>query len=172
MQGMSMKNKGSYFGQIIAYTVFMAVVGLLSTAPSYNPAEPGKAMIKLSFSHAGSLAGECREMTDKELSITAPNMRRPLICPRERLPVLVQFEIDGEILLSEAKAPAGLHNDGASYVYEKFLVEPGKHELTVRIRDSARSDGFDYTGSKKVDLHVGHNYVIEFSGETGKFAFR
>jgi hypothetical protein len=129
-------------------------------------------MVKLSFSHAGKPAGECREMTDKELAITAPNMRRPLICPRERLPILVELELDGEVIFSESKSPAGLHNDGASYVYEKFLVEPGQHQLTARLRDSARAEGFDYTDSKKVNFFVGHNYVIDFNSETGDFIFR
>ena len=83
-----------YIGQIIAYAGFAAVVGFLATRPAYTYLDPEKALIKLSFSHAGAHKEECRRRTQEELARLPPTMRRPLDCNRERVPLLIELEID------------------------------------------------------------------------------
>ena len=75
-----------YTGQAIAYTLFAVVVGYFATQPAYTYFPPDKAQIKLSFGHAGKHETECRRLTQEELNKLAPNMRRPMDCPRRRLP--------------------------------------------------------------------------------------
>ena len=43
--------------------------------------------------------------------------------------------------------------------------------LTLRLRDSGRGTGFDYTSSKRIELVPGENFVIDFRGTEGSFSF-
>jgi hypothetical protein len=98
-------------------------------------------------------------------------MRLTLDCPRERLPVLVELEMDGKLLLRRELAASGLSHDRASSIYHKFVVPPGRHRVTVRLRDSARTEGFDYTRSTEVELRPRQNFVVDFHATNGGFSF-
>ncbi len=158
-------------GQALAYLLFAAVLGVFSAAPSYTHLEPDRALIKLSFSHAAQRKGECRRLTPEEIAALPPNMRRTQDCPRERLPVLVELVLDGRVVARELLPPAGLHGDGASAVYRRFPVNAGRHRLVARLRDSGRTEGFDYEGAAEVELAPGQNFVVDFRSETGGFIF-
>ena len=160
-----------YAGQTIAYAAFIALLGYFATAPAYNPIDPDAAMLKLSFMHVGQRKGECRKMSPDEIARLAPNMRLTLDCPRERLPVLVELELDGKLLLRREIAASGLSHDRASSIYQKFVVAPGRHLVTARLRDSARTEGFDYTRSTEVEIKPRQNFVVDFRAEAGGFIF-
>jgi hypothetical protein len=98
-------------------------------------------------------------------------MRRPLDCPRERLPVVVELVADGKVLLQAALPPSGLSGDGPSQVYHRFLVEAGPHEITARLRDSDRTEGYDYERSATLELRPAQNFVIDFRADAGGFVF-
>ena len=67
---------------------------------------------------------------------------------------------------------AGLHPDGASAVYQRFSVAAGHHRIVARLRDSARSEGFDHERAMEIDLFPGQNFVIDFRAESGGFIFK
>ena len=158
-----------YTGQAIAYTLFAVVVGYFATEPAYKHFDPGKAQIKLSFGHAGGHETECRRLTQEELNQLAPNMRRPLDCPRRRVPVLIELELDGELLYSAELPPSGIAGDGVSTAYKTFAVEPGQHRLVARLRDSNRAEGFDYEKTSSITLSPLQNFVIDFHPSRGGF---
>jgi hypothetical protein len=158
-------------GQAVAYLLFAAVLGVFSAAPSYTYLGPDLALIKLSFSHAAERKGECRRLSPEEIAALPPNMRRTEECPRERLPVLVELELDGRVVARQLLPPAGLHHDGASAVYRRFPVRAGRHQLVARLRDSARTEGFDYERAAQVELVPGQNFVVDFRAEAGGFIF-
>jgi len=160
-----------YFGQFIAYALFALVVGYFATQPAYTYLDPDKALIKMSFSHAGEHLQECRRLTQEELNLLPPNMRRPMDCLRERVALLIELELDGEILYRDELAPSGLAGDGASTAYRKFPVPAGSHRLVARLRDSRREDGFDYEQAAVVTLVPRQNFVIDFRPELGGFLF-
>lgn len=161
-----------YLGQGAAYALTAALLGLFSIYPSYQHFPPDKALLKLSLAHAGERAGACRRLTREELEKLAPNMRKPMECPRGRLPVRVELLLDGAPLYGASLAPTGLSEDGPSRAYERFTVEPGRHRLTARLIDSARAEGYDYERDEDIVLAAGQNLVIEFQAETGGFVFR
>jgi hypothetical protein len=103
-----------YPGQAVAYAAFVALLGFFATAPAYHPIDPDAAMLKLSFIHVGQRKVECRKMSPDEIARLPPNMRLTLDCPRERLPVLVELELDGKLLLRRALAAAGQSHQRAS----------------------------------------------------------
>ncbi len=160
-----------YTGQALAYVLFAACIGYFATSPAYTHLDPGKAQIKLSFSHAGAHIRECRRLSQDELNRLAPNMRRPNDCPRARLPLLIELELDGETLYRDNLPPSGLAGDGASTAYKKFPVVAGTHRLVARLRDSRRTDGFDYEQAADITLHPQQNFVLDFRPELGGFQF-
>ncbi len=162
----------SLLGQATAYILFAAFLGIFSVAPSTTYLAADRAVIKLSFSHAGDRVGPCRRLTQEEIAALPANMRRSEECPRERLPLLVELELDGELATRRLLPPVGLHRDGASAVYLRFQVAAGKHRIVARLRDSARNEGFDYEREVEVELAPGQNFVVDFRAESGGFIFK
>ena len=158
-------------GLLVAYAAFALMVGYFSTQPVYHHVPSGNALIKMNFSHAGQPKQECRQLTQEELDQLAPNMRKPLDCPRERVPLLVELSIDGDLRYRGSVPPTGVAGDGAATVYQKFQVPGGRHQISVRMRDSRRGEGFDYAAEHTFDLAAGRILVIDFEAETGGFKF-
>ena len=156
-------------GQIIAFTLFAIGLGYFSNSPTYTHHDPEMAQIKLSFSHASQHKEECRRLSPEEIAALAPNMRHPMDCPRKRVPVLVEMIVDGNILLRKSYVPTGLAQDGATSAYEKVSVTPGQHNLTIRLRDSNRGEGFDYEDSINISLVPRQQFVIDFRNSSFQF---
>ena len=160
-----------WLGQTLVYLGIAALFGFFSDWPRFTYFPADKAQILLSFAHGAQRKGECRRLSAEEIAEMPANMRRPEICPRERLPVYVELLIDGEPLYSDHLPPSGLSGDGPSQIHRHFEVSPGPHELTVRLRDSARSEGFDYLRSETITLRERQNFLIDFRPDTGGFVF-
>lgn len=158
--------------QAIAYIAFAVFLGYLSASPGYDYGRADMATVKLSLNHAANRVKPCVRLTPQEMAELPPNMRVPEKCERERLPLSVELEIDGETLVSVLAPPSGLWNDGAASVYERFDVEPGQHTVTARLRDTNRSEGWDYVYTETVNLAAGRYFTVTFRPETGGFSFR
>lgn len=161
-----------YAVQVLAYAGFAAIIGYLSFWPQYQYAVPDRAAVKLSLSHATDRVVPCVELTPEEVAELAPNMRRTQSCERQRLPLVLQLDVDGERAYELVAAPSGLWEDGPASVYERFELEPGPHSMTVRMRDTARQNGWDYTHTEDVVLEAGRYLTITFKAESGGFDFR
>ena len=166
-----MANPLGYLGQGAVYGLLALGIGYFSDRPAHTHFPPDLALIKLSFAH-GARKEDCRPRTAEELANLPPNMRRPKVCSRERLPVAVELLLDGEPLYKAVLPPTGLAGDGPSRAYQRFAVPPGQHELTARLRDTARAEGFDYERTVVVDLAPAQSLAIDFRGEMGGFIFR
>jgi hypothetical protein len=162
----------SKLAQALLYGAFAICVGYFSVAPTYDYADPGIATIKLSLSHAANRVEECVKLTPQQINERASKGLPLNECGRERLPVTVELEIDGARALLVTAAPSGLWNDGPASVYERLDVAPGTHTITVRLRDSARQQGWDYERTESVTLSPGRYFTISFRAETGGFGFR
>jgi hypothetical protein len=160
-----------YLGQAAAYALAAALLGYFSVAPAYQHFPSAMAQVKLSFAHGGKPKGECRKLSPEELKALPPNMRQPEICPRERLPVLVELSVDGDVILFESLPPTGLASDGPSRIYRKFTLEPGEHRIRARLRDSNRAEGFDYERDAMIKLSPQEILVIDFKADQGGFLF-
>jgi hypothetical protein len=166
-----MRNALRYLAQALLYAAFVAVIGYFSSAPPYMHLRPDEALLKLSFSHAGARKEACRERTPEELAKLAPNMRAQTVCPRERVPVTVEIELDGVPLFRVVAPPSGFARDGASTVYRRVTVPAGAHRIVARLADTANGE-FDHAGDTTVDLAPGHVLVIDFDAAGGGFVFR
>ena len=158
--------------QAIMYVAFAAFLGYLSASPSYEYGASDMATVKLSLSHAANRVKPCVRLTPQQIAELAPNMRVLEKCERERLPLSVELEIDGQIFVSLQVPPSGVWNDGAASVYERFEIAPGEHTLTARLVDTGRTEGWDYTHTEIVTLEAGRYFTVTFRPETGGFNFR
>jgi hypothetical protein len=158
--------------QIVVFTALSAGAAALADWPRYHQLSPGRAVVKLSFTHGSNRQSECRRRTPEELARLPPNMRKPLECPRTRGPVYVELDLDGRTVYRASLPPSGISGDGPSRLYERFVVPSGPHTVEVRMRDTPRREGFDYAKSAPIVLAAEDNFVIDFRDEAGGFVFR
>lgn len=167
-----MHSFGRYLGQAVVLALFGLVVAVFADTPHYRHLRDDRAVIRLSLVHGAKHEGACRRRTAEELAKLAPNMRNPLDCPRGRLPVVVELTIDGRQVYAAAAPPTGLAGDGPSRIYERIELPVGRHRVVVRLRDTARTSGFDYEAERTLELASRQNLVIDFKAEAGGLVFR
>lgn len=157
----------TWLGQGLLYGVFALVIGVFSHWPTYRNLADDQALIKISFTHTGKPAGECQKQSEAELAKLPPNMRAPMKCPRGRSPVTVEVDIGGAPVLRRTAPPSGLSRDGASAVYQRFVVPAGEQRIAVRLNDDARNAGFTHQREASVKLVPGQVLVIDFDASRG-----
>jgi hypothetical protein len=99
-------------------------------------------------------------------------MRRPMDCPRERVPLYVEVIMDGNSILSKSYNPTGLAKDGSASIYERITVKPGQHQLIAKLRDSRREEGFDYESEASININPKQLFVIDFRKDIEGFDFK
>lgn len=157
----------AWLGQVLLYGLFALLVGVFSQWPPYRHLAADQALIKLSFTHHGQVVSPCRQLTPAELAKLPPNMRAPMSCPRERAPVVVELDVDGQLAYRHSAAPSGLSKDGASSVYHRVQLAAGEHRIAVRMKDSPGPGGFDHAREATVTLAPAHILVIDFDAAKG-----
>jgi hypothetical protein len=161
-----------YIGQAAVFAAVAAGIGFLSALPVYHQVPDDMAQIKLSFRHGGRRVEDCRKLTPEEIAKLPPQERRPNTCDRERLPVAVRIDVDGQTLYEEVLHPTGLSNDGPSETYRKFLVTAGPHTVSAYLRDSGREEGYDFERSVDIDFQPHQSLAVDFKADQGGFLFR
>ncbi len=156
-------------GQMIVYALAGVSLAYCSIAPRHEILASGQGVISLSFSHAGRPKVPCQPLSANELARLPPNMRRPRNCPRARWPIDVELIVNGERIYAGAHAPAGLWDDGPSTVYERFRVPAGAKVITVRLRDSGRTEGHDFAHTAEIRARAGSECGDRFSCRRGRF---
>lgn len=159
-------------GQFVVILALFAVVSSFAAWPVYRQTPPGSAVVVLTFVHSAGRKAACRRLTPQEIAKLPPNMRRAEVCSRERRPVYVELDVGGRTIYRASLAPTGIAGDGPSRVYHRFVVPAGGHSIAVRMRDSARADGFDYERQGRISLVPDQLFVIDFRSESGEFVFR
>lgn len=157
----------AWAGQIALYGLFALAIGVFSQWPLYRHLEPDQALVKVSFTRVGKPVGDCRPLTAEELARLPPNMRAPMKCPRERSPVTVQVDIDGQRVLTRSAPPSGLSRDGASAVYERLVVPAGERRIAVALSDDVRAREAAHRREATLRLVPGQVLVIDFDAEKG-----
>lgn len=162
-----MRRVFGWMGQALLYGCFAAAIGVFSRWPAYHPLPAGMAQIKVSFMHHGARLADCRPHTAEELARLAPNMRGAMKCERERSPVHIEVDLDGQTVLSHAAAPSGLSRDGASTLYRRLDVPAGERRIAVRFNDSQSVQGYTHQREAVVSLAPAQVLVIDFNADRG-----
>ena len=167
-----MPNVLKFGGQAVFLAAIAVVVGYFSASPRYHQIPEGQSQIKLAIQHGGARIEDCRKLTTKELSKLPSTERRPITCSRERVALTIELSIDGTVIYADVLPPTGLSGDGVSKAYKKFLVPAGHHVIEAKLRDSKRTDGFDFDQRIEAELKQWQNLAIDFNAEQGGFLFR
>ncbi|MCC7462215.1 MAG: hypothetical protein IT480_07100 [Gammaproteobacteria bacterium] len=162
----------SLIGQIVLYGALAAVLAVFANWPSYRQLAPDQALIKLSIVHEPQHVQPCRQRTPEELARLPPNMRAPMICTRERAPLVAEIDLDGQRVLRQVAQPSGLAHDGRATLYHRLVTSAGPHQIVVRLRDQAGTEAFNYQGATRVDLRPAQSLVVDFEPAQGLITFR
>ncbi|MER1966814.1 hypothetical protein [Castellaniella sp. GW247-6E4] len=162
-----MRRVFDWAGQALLYGCFAVAIGVFSRWPVYHPLPPGMAQIKVSFMHNGARLADCRPYTAEELAKLAPNMRKATKCERERSPVSIEVDLDGQPVLSHVSVPSGLSRDGASTLYRRLDVPAGEHRIAVRFKDSQSVQGYTHQREDTITLAPAQVMVIDFNADKG-----
>ncbi len=158
--------------QFAVIVALFAGVAAFADWPVYRQTPPGSAVVVLTFVHGADRRAECRRLTPEEIAKLPLNMRRVQDCPRGRRPVYVELDVGKEVAYRASLAPTGIAGDGPSRVYQRFVLPAGEYDVAVRMRDTARSEGFDHEREEKVALGPDQMFVIDFRAEPAGFVFR
>ena len=89
-----------------------------------------------------------------------------------RRAIYVELDVDGRNVYRADLPPTGIAGDGPSRVYQRFTMPAGKYDVAVRMRDTARADGFDHERRETVQFAPSQLLVIDYRPESGEFIFR
>ena len=159
-------------GQFAVIAVLFAAVAAFADWPVYRQTPRGSAVVTLTFVHGADRRADCRRLTPEEIAKLPPNMRRVQDCPRGRRPVYVELSVGDQVVYRASLAPSGIAGDGPSRVYERFVLPAGQYDVAARMRDTARTEGFDYERKERVALAPDQMFVIDFRSEPAGFVFK
>ncbi|MEO5352415.1 MAG: hypothetical protein H7835_04295 [Magnetococcus sp. XQGC-1] len=160
-----------YLLQGFCYAAFCGVVYYFSTSPVYQYLGAGEAEILVAFKHPTQRREACHQRTAEELQQLPPNMRRAQDCPRERAPLVLDIALDGRSVLHKEFVSPGIHRDGSIFVYAKFFIPAGAHQLQMQMRDSVR-EGYDYRLERRFDFQPGQMLVVGFDENASDFTLK
>lgn len=144
---------------------------ILSDAP-YTFFGDKDSMLRFSFRHSGRHIEEEKMPTEKELKELLPHMRARLPKAGPRHPVYAEVEIDGKKVTANSYKPGGLKSEGGSYAYEKFVITPGVHKVTIRMSDTGSQEHLDYRYEQEIEFKAGRQVCIDFSEAKKEFYIR
>ncbi len=148
--------------QIVAYAFFMGFIAYFSSAPMWKHTDPANATVKVSIRHPGKIVGECRDLSEAEMGNLSPNMKVLQECPRERSPVTLNIELDGETFFESIARPSGLQKDGVSTFYGRFSVPAGEHQIKAILKDDVHAGSADFEVLRTINLSSRQVLVIDF----------
>ena len=167
---MSALKPGSLLLQAVNYTVFMVMVWYFSFSPPYRQLAEEEAVITLAFGHAAKRVSECTVLSQEELEKLAPNMRKPMDCPRERAPVTVELRLNDELAIQDVYQSPGLYQDQSVDVYRNVKVRHGEHRLSVWMNDDVNVQGHTYQFEQTVMLRPAQRLVVTFDANKDGFS--
>jgi len=159
-------------GQFAVIAALFAAVASFADRPVYRQTPPDTGVVMLSFVHGADRQADCRRLTPQEIARLPPNMRRVQECPRGRRPLYVELDIGDRVAYRASLPPTGLAGDGPSRVYQRFVLPVGQYDVAIRMRDTARPDGFDHQRTGRLALGPDQMFVIDFRPDGGGFLFR
>ena len=153
-----------YSTQALLYALFFVPLVFLTHTPSHEHLASDMAVLKVAVRHAGEIVGECTVLSAEAYADLPATMKRPETCPRERSPLQLELLLDGEIRYRATVAASGLHNDGVSSMYQRFVVPAGRHHLQLYMNDDVTVEGYPWQLEQDIDLLPAQVMVATFRG--------
>ncbi|MBI3399689.1 MAG: hypothetical protein HY026_10755 [Deltaproteobacteria bacterium] len=164
--------------KIIQSAVGLILPGLLiiflSDAP-YSHFSDRDAMLKIAFKYSGKRVQECDEeefirreaeryaQLQKTRQGVAMDVGKKAGCSRERFPIFIELYIDGEKKLAKHYSPIGIQKDAASFIYDRFLIRPGRYRVMMKMKDGGPESPF-LTMDETIEFKPGEVTLLRFQG--------
>jgi hypothetical protein len=161
--------------QALFYLPLMLLIGYFSRSPAFVHLPADQAILRMSIARAAERLHPCRERSAEELAKLAPNMRAAQDCPRERAPLALELEVDGERLLQAVVQPSGVQKDGVANFYRRVALPAGPHRIVVRMRDRPQggdNPGYNHVLEQSLTLAGGDSLLIDFNPARGGLEIR
>jgi len=163
---------------IVLLLVFSPIFFFSSSSYRFYSAD--ESAVKAAFKHTGKRKADCDEAgllkkagedyrKERKATRRVPMQIGNLTsCPRARFPVKVELYMDGGKLLDKEYEPTGISKDMSSYVYEEFIIHPGRHAFSVKMYDRGNKDLPDYTLEDTVEVKPMEIKVMWFDYTSGR----
>ncbi len=146
---------------VILFLPFLSFYPLTTHRIDFYPTD--KAITVLTFKYRSSPVRKAGKAYSKLKHMQA--MQNIAI---ERSPIEVTLLIDGNTFLKKKYNPRGLRKDSSIYVYEEFLLSPGKHSFELRLIETAHPEKTRTFKLSKV-LKPATSLAITYNEEKGFF---
>lgn len=155
--------------QITAAIALAAVLGAVTFAFSnlpYRTPHSSQPELVVSFNHSGAIL-EARKLTKEELAKRLPHMRAQVNVTRERVPVRLRVQVDGQTVFDQSFQPKGLSKDGPSIAVARLPISPGRHEVHVELADTSDPKTWTKQWNETVEFQQSRNHVVLFDTKAG-----
>ena len=145
--------------------VLGAVTWFFSNLPYRTPHSPAPELV-VSFNHHGAIV-DARKLTKDELAKRLPHMRAQVNVTRERVPVRLRVQVDGQTVHDSSYQSKGLSHDGPSMAVVRLPVTPGQHTVQVELADTADAEVWTRRWTETVAFQENHLRVVLFETKAG-----
>jgi hypothetical protein len=94
-------------------------------------------------------------------------MRAQVNVTRERVPVRLRVQVDGQTVLDHSYSAKGLSHDGPSLAVARLPLRPGPHQVRVVLADTSDPDQWTRQWGETVAFQEGRARVILFDTKAG-----
>ena len=120
----------------------------------------------VSFSHGGAIL-EPRQLTKEELAKRLPHIRAQVNVTRERAPVRLRVQVDGQKVFDQLFQAKGLSKDGPSIAVARLPISAGPHQVRVEMADTADREAWTKQWSETVSFENHRIRVVLFDTKSG-----
>jgi hypothetical protein len=160
----------------LALAVPLVAVGYFSENPRLRLHDDNKAAFLISFMHITEKEHLCNNEEKaehrKRFAKLRPHMRKTdaLCGSRNRVPLYVKMTLDGNLFIEKVVLPAGIRNDGATFLHKREIIDPGEHTVHIVMKDGREHDGKNhYEFEKTFYLPKQRSFVLDYDHKIMEF---
>ncbi len=150
---------------IVLVASLSAVIFSVGTLP-YRTPHSSQPELVVSFNHSGAIVN-ARKLTPEERAKRLPHMRAQVNVARERTPVRLRVQVDGQTVFDDSFQPKGLSKDGPSIAVTRLPIAAGQHSVHVELADTIDANAWTKQWSEKVSFESNRTRVILFDTKAG-----
>lgn len=147
----------------------LALQAAVTNVP-YRPYQSSESMLVLGMRNNGQWRQNTQQLTGPELAQLPPEEQARYLSGQQaegRFATRLRLEIDGQVALDQTYDAIGLHNEGSSFAFGQFFIQPGEHWVRLSMDDSGGE--LQTVVEQLVNFGPGQIHSITFDRVTGAF---
>ena len=121
---------------VLAFVLLLVVFGLtvLASDIPFQAYEDNEALLQVGLRHSTQYL-QPQTFSPAELAELPEHLQLAQIQGTARFPLRLVIKLNDQLLLDDLYQPAGVRNDGTTFVLEKLKIPPGAHALHIQVDD-------------------------------------